>query len=251
MVCFMNLIFATSNAHKVREIASVLPEGYTVQSLKDIGFAEELPETRDTIEGNSLQKAEYLAEKLGLTCFAEDTGLEIEALDGRPGVYSARYAGPEATFADNVAKVLAEMEGQTNRRARFKTVITYFVPPPKSGGSTPKPPKGGFNSHLTPTLSKVEGECIKVPFRRFGGKETHFSGGKYVQFTGLCEGNILTEPRGAGGFGYDPIFVALGCNLSFAEMRLEIKNQYSHRKKAVDAFLQYLKSFSGQHFIKP
>lgn len=199
----MNLIFATSNAHKVREIASVLPEGYTVQSLKDIGFAEELPETRDTIEGNSLQKAEYLAEKLGLTCFAEDTGLEIEALDGRPGVYSARYAGPDATFADNVAKVLAEMEGQTNRRARFKTVITYF------------------------------------------------SGGKYVQFTGLCEGNILTEPRGAEGFGYDPIFVALGCNLSFAEMRLETKNQYSHRKKAVDPFLQYLKGSSGQHFIKP
>ena len=199
----MNLIFATSNAHKVTEIAAVLPEDYTVQSLKDIGFTEELPETRDTIEGNSLQKAEYLSKKLGVSCFAEDTGLEIEALDGRPGVYSARYAGPEATFADNVAKVLTEMAGQTNRRARFKTVITYF------------------------------------------------SEGNYVQFTGLCEGIILTEPRGAAGFGYDPIFVADGCNLSFAEMRLEEKNQYSHRKKAVDAFLRYLKSSSGQHFIKP
>ena len=199
----MNLIFATSNAHKVKEIASVLPEGFSVQSLKDIGFTEELPETRDTIEGNSLQKAEYLAEKLGVTCFAEDTGLEIEALDGRPGVYSARYAGPEATFSDNVAKVLAEMDGQANRRARFKTVITYF------------------------------------------------SGGKYVQFTGLCAGIILNEPRGAEGFGYDPIFVADGCNLSFAEMRLSEKNQFSHRKKAVDAFLGYLKSSSGQHFIKP
>ena len=199
----MNLIFATSNVHKVKEIASVLPEGYTVQSLKDIGFLEELPETRDTIEGNSLQKAEYLAEKLGVTCFAEDTGLEIEALDGRPGVYSARYAGPEATFSDNVTKVLAEMDGQANRRARFKTVITYF------------------------------------------------SEGKYVQFTGLCEGNILEEPRGTEGFGYDPIFVADGCNLSFAEMRLSEKNQISHRKKAIDAFLGYLKSSSGQHFIKP
>ena len=190
----MNLIFATSNAHKVKEIASVLPEGYTVQSLKDIGFTEELPETRDTIEGNSLQKAEYLAEKLGVTCFAEDTGLEINVLDGRPGFYSARYAGPEATFTDNVNKVLGEMQGLANRRARFKTVITYFY------------------------------------------------GGKYVQFTGLCEGTILTEPRGAEGFGYDPIFVPDGCNLSFAEMRLNEKNQYSHRRKAVDAFLGFLKS---------
>jgi XTP/dITP diphosphohydrolase len=189
----MHLTFATSNAHKVKEIASVLPDGYTVQSLKDIGFTEELPETKDTIEGNSLQKAEYLSEKLKVTCFAEDTGLEIEALNGRPGVYSARYAGPNATFSDNVAKVLSEMADQSNRRARFKTVITYY------------------------------------------------SGGKYVQFTGLCVGTILNQPRGAEGFGYDPIFVPDGCNLSFAEMRLEEKNQYSHRRKAVTAFLDYLK----------
>jgi XTP/dITP diphosphohydrolase len=190
----MNLIFATSNAHKVTEIASVLPAGYAVQSLSEIGFTEDLPETRDTIEGNSLQKAEYLAEKLSVTCFAEDTGLEIEALEGRPGVYSARYAGPGATYSDNVNKVLGEMQGMTNRSARFKTVLTYF------------------------------------------------SGGKYVQFTGLCEGTILKAPRGAEGFGYDPIFVPDGCNLSFAEMRLEEKNLYSHRKKAVEAFLGYLKS---------
>ena len=190
----MNLIVATSNAHKVKEIASVLPDGYTVQSLKDIGFAEELPETHETIEENSLEKAQFLAEKLGVTCFAEDTGLEIEALDGRPGVYSARYAGSEATFADNVNKVLGEMAAMPNRKARFKTVITYF------------------------------------------------SEGRSVQFTGLCEGVILREPRGNEGFGYDPIFVPDGCNLSFAEMRLEIKNQYSHRKKAVEAFLGYLKN---------
>ena len=231
----MNLIFATSNAHKVKEIASVLPVGITVQSLKDIGFTEELPETRDTIEGNSLQKAEYLAEKLGVTCFAEDTGLEIEALDGRPGVYSARYAGPNANFADNVAKVLGEMQGQANRRARFKTVITYYTP--KSGGQTPKPPKGGFN---TSTSSDVEASLQGG----LKGAETYYSGGEYVQFTGLCEGNILTEARGAEGFGYDPIFVPDGCNLSFAEMRLEVKNQYSHRKKAVEQFLEYLKGLS-------
>ena len=190
----MTLIFATSNAHKVSELASVLPEGITVCSLRDIGFIEELPETQDTIEGNSLQKAQYLAEKLGVTCFAEDTGLEIAALDGRPGVYSARYAGPGAAYQDNVNKVLAEMEGMTDRRARFKTVITYF------------------------------------------------SAGRSVQFTGLCEGEILTAPRGSEGFGYDPIFVPEGCNLSFAEMRLSEKNEFSHRRKAVDQFLEYLKS---------
>ena len=222
----MNLIFATSNAHKVKEIASVLPAGISVQSLKDIGFTEELPETRDTIEGNSLQKAEYLAEKLGVTCFAEDTGLEIEALDGRPGVYSARYAGPQAKFADNVAKVLDEMQDQVNRRARFKTVITYYIP--KSEGPTPKSPNGDLNTNLQGGLE---------------GTETYYSEGEYVQFTGLCEGTILTELRGAEGFGYDPIFVPDGCNLSFAEMRLEDKNQYSHRKKAVDQFLEYLERF--------
>jgi XTP/dITP diphosphohydrolase len=254
----MNLIFATSNAHKVKEIASVLPEGYTVQSLKDIGFTEELPETRDTIEGNSLQKAEYLAEKLGVTCFSEDTGLEINVLDGRPGVYSARYAGPEATFTDNVNKVLGEMEGLANRRARFKTVITYFVPAPKgstpkSEGSTPKPPKGGFNTSQMAVEASLQGglegeadintsqdEAVKAPFGGLGA--VYYSDGKYVQFTGLCEGTILTEPRGTEGFGYDPIFVPDGCNLSFAEMRLNEKNQYSHRRKAVDAFLGFLKS---------
>jgi XTP/dITP diphosphohydrolase len=234
----MNLIFATSNAHKVKEINSVMPEGYTVQSLKDIGFREELPETRDTIEGNSLQKAEYLAEKLGVTCFAEDTGLEIEALDGRPGVYSARYAGPEATFTDNVNKVLGEMADETNRKARFKTVITYFCPE----GSTPKSPKGDLNT------SKGSSVAAEASLQGgLEGNETYYNGGKYVQFTGLCNGMILSEPRGGEGFGYDPIFVPDGCNLSFAEMRLEVKNEFSHRKKAVEQFLGYLKSSSGQH----
>ncbi|MCW3125720.1 MAG: nucleoside 5-triphosphatase RdgB [Bacteroidetes bacterium] len=188
------MIFATSNAHKVDEIRAVLPERVAVQSLKDIGFTEELPETMGTIEENSLQKAQYLGEKLGVTCFAEDTGLEIMELDGRPGVYSARYAGPGGVAEDNVRKVLAEMDGVADRSARFKTVITYF------------------------------------------------SGGKSVQFTGLCEGNILLSPKGNDGFGYDPIFVPEGCNLSFAEMRLSEKNQFSHRRKAVDQFLEYLKS---------
>jgi XTP/dITP diphosphohydrolase len=199
----MTLIFATSNAHKVREIAAVLPEGMTVQSLKDIGFTETLPETQGTIEGNSLQKAQYLSEKLGVACFSEDTGLEIEALDGRPGVDAAIYAGPEANAAKNIQKVLQEMAGQANRNARFKTVITYF------------------------------------------------SGGEYVQFTGLCKGIILEATKGTGGFGYDPVFMPEGCNHSFAEMRLEEKNQYSHRAKAVAQFVRHLKDSGGPHIVKP
>jgi XTP/dITP diphosphohydrolase len=122
----MKLIFATSNQHKLNEIIAVAPQNIEIVSLKDIGFEAELPETRDTIEGNSLQKAEYLSSKYGVPCFSEDTGLEIEALNGEPGVYSARYAGEKASFDDNIDKVLGNMEGKTNRNARFKTVITYY-----------------------------------------------------------------------------------------------------------------------------
>ena len=103
------------------------PKGIEILSLKDIGFDEELPETRDTIEGNSLQKAEYYFTKYGEACFSEDTGLEINALNGEPGVYSARYAGAKASYDDNTDRVLREMKGETDRRARFKTVITYFT----------------------------------------------------------------------------------------------------------------------------
>ncbi len=122
----MKLIFATGNLHKLKEVRSMLPRGVQVIGMREMGFEEELPETQMTIEGNSLQKAEYLARELSCTCFAEDTGLEIESLNGEPGVYSARYAGENATFEDNVNKVLQEMAEAENRKARFKTVITYY-----------------------------------------------------------------------------------------------------------------------------
>lgn len=122
----MKLIFATSNDHKLKEVLSMLPEGVEVVGMKEMGFTDDLPETQDTIEGNSLQKAEHLANILKGACFAEDTGLEVYALNGEPGVYSARYAGEKATFEDNVNKLLANMQGKADRRARFKTVITYF-----------------------------------------------------------------------------------------------------------------------------
>ena len=188
----MKLIFATGNQNKVKEILSIAPQGLQILSLKDIGFTEELPETRSTIEGNSLQKAEYLAEKYGEACFSEDTGLEINVLDGEPGVYSARYAGAKATADDNTNMVLQKMKGETDRTARFKTVITYYT------------------------------------------------GGNYVQFEGITEGTITEERTGNAGFGYDPIFKPLGSDKTYAEMTLEEKNSFSHRKKSFELFANHL-----------
>lgn len=192
----MKLIFATSNQHKLKEILSIAPKGFEILGLKDIGFTEELPETRATIEGNSLQKAEYLANKFGIACFSEDTGLEINALDGEPGVYSARYAGINASYDDNTDKVLQKMKGETDRSARFKTVITYYAK------------------------------------------------GNYVQFEGITEGIITDARKGHEGFGYDPIFKPLGSDKTYAEMALEEKNSFSHRKKSFTLFANHLASIT-------
>ncbi|MFN8322995.1 MAG: RdgB/HAM1 family non-canonical purine NTP pyrophosphatase [Chitinophagales bacterium] len=192
----MKIIFATSNQHKLKEIKSIGIDGIEIIGLKELGFEGELPETHETIEENSLEKAEYLSKKFNTACFAEDTGLIIDALNGEPGVYSARYAGEQATFDDNVNKVLAKMTGQTNRKARFKTVITYY------------------------------------------------NQGKHVQFEGVTEGSILTARKGSEGFGYDPIFVPDGSAKSYAEMPLEEKNLYSHRKKSFELFANHLKQIS-------
>ncbi len=119
----MRLCFASNNAHKLDEIRPLLPATVQLLSLADIGCHEELPETQLTLEGNALQKAQYVFDHYGVNCFADDTGLEVDALDGAPGVYSARYAGPQREAADNVAKLLHELATQPNRTARFRTVI--------------------------------------------------------------------------------------------------------------------------------
>ncbi len=121
------LIFATNNQHKLEEVSHLIKDNYKILSLKDINCFEEIPETSDTIKGNASQKSHYIFDKFGIDCFADDTGLEIEALDGKPGVYSARYAGEEHNFEKNMNKVLAEMNGITNRKARFKTVISLIL----------------------------------------------------------------------------------------------------------------------------
>jgi XTP/dITP diphosphohydrolase len=123
----MKLVFATQNENKAQEIQSLLPEYFKIITLKDIRCFDEIPETAETLEGNSLIKASFISETYNLNCFADDTGLEIEALDNRPGVYSARYAGPEKSAAANINKVLLELEGKTARNAQFRTIITLIL----------------------------------------------------------------------------------------------------------------------------
>lgn len=189
----MQLLFATSNVNKVKEIQSLLPEGFSLLGLNDIGFNGDIPETADTIEGNSLLKAQFIAENFNRICFSEDTGLEVVALNGRPGVRTARYAGEQACNQDNISLVLKEMNAITERKARFKTVISFF-----------------------------DGKAFK-------------------QFEGICKGCIATKAIGIDGFGYDPIFIPDGEVRTFAEMTLTEKNKFSHRKKAFNQFLEYLK----------
>jgi XTP/dITP diphosphohydrolase len=122
-----NLLFATNNAHKLREVREIMGNGFRILSLKDVDLDIEIPEDRETIEGNAIQKARFIYEKSGLDCFADDTGLFIDALDGRPGVYSARYAGEGCTFDDNVRKVLSEMEGMENRKADFRCSVCLLL----------------------------------------------------------------------------------------------------------------------------
>jgi XTP/dITP diphosphohydrolase len=128
----MKLTFATGNSGKLREASEILGEGFELVSLAQVGILEDIPETGDTLRENSIQKAEYLYERLGCACFADDTGLEVDALGGAPGVYTARYAGDDKDFNKNMDKVLAELskleeKGETSRRARFKSVITLII----------------------------------------------------------------------------------------------------------------------------
>lgn len=123
----MKLVFATNNKNKIKEVQALMPEGIHLLSLEEIGCHEDIPETSPTIEGNAIQKAEYVKENYGYDCFADDTGLEVEALNGAPGVYSARYAGEEKSSEANINKLLQELKGKDNRSARFKTVISLHL----------------------------------------------------------------------------------------------------------------------------
>lgn len=123
----MKLVLASNNKHKLEEMRAILGEKIEIVSLSDINCHDEIPEEQDTIEGNALQKARYIHDKFNVNCFADDTGLEVECLNGEPGVYSARYAGEHPTFDDNISKLLANMEGKENRNAKFRTAIALII----------------------------------------------------------------------------------------------------------------------------
>lgn len=188
----MDLVFATNNEHKLRELQEILGNRFSLNNLKDIGCEEELPETRDSLEGNASQKAFYVYEKFGVNCFADDTGLEVQALNNSPGVYSARYAGPGRNAVDNMNKLLSDLHKIKNRKARFRTVISLVL-----------------------------------------------DGHEYL-FEGIVDGEIIDEPRGKQGFGYDPIFKPEGSAKTFAEMDAASKNQISHRGRAVEKLVAFL-----------
>ena len=147
----MKLVFATNNPNKLSEIQALVPQGIEILSLKEINCNEELPETNPTLEGNALQKAKYVYDNYGYNCFADDTGLEIEALNREPGVYSARYAGEDCKAEDNMQKVLTKLENEENRNAKFRTVIARIIKGKENLF------EGECNGKITKTKSGAEG----------------------------------------------------------------------------------------------
>ena len=206
----MKIVFATGNKGKLREASEILGEGFELVTPEEVGITEDIPETGNTLRANSLQKAQYLFDTCGCDCFADDTGLEVDALGGAPGVYTARYAGEGKDFNANMDKVLYELktlESEANmaanmglktkkvsRRARFKSVITLII------------------------------------------------NGQKKFFEGTLEGVIAYEKSGNGGFGYDPIFIADEYpGMTLADITEEQKNEISHRGKALRAMAAWLK----------
>lgn len=193
----LTLAFATNNAHKAKEVEQILNQQFTVRTMADIGCNVDIPETAETLEGNALIKARFLKEHYGVDCFSEDTGLEVTALDGQPGVHTARYAGDQKDPQANMDLLLQQLEGKSDRSAQFRTVIALLM------------------------------------------------GDQEVLLEGICKGRIATEKRGSGGFGYDPVFIPEGYDLSFAELGEEVKNEISHRAIATRKLANLLLAEKG------
>ncbi len=188
----MKLIFATNNQNKVAEIKSALLEGLEIITLQGAGIDIDIPEPYESLEENAREKSSVIYKITNQNCFSEDTGLEVQALHGAPGVRSARYGGDEADNKKNIALLLKNLDGIKERSAQFKTVISLILD------------------------------------------------GKEQQFTGICTGKIFKEERGDKGFGYDSVFIPDGDARTFAEMNMEEKNKYSHRKKALGKLIEFL-----------
>ena len=210
----MKIVFATNNQHKLSEIRQILGNRVEVLSLRNIGCDVDIPETGTTLEENALQKAQYIYDNYHIDVFADDTGLEVEALNGAPGVYSARYAALECVATEsqqavshdseaNMARLLRELGDNNNRRARFRTVIALIE-----------------KKDVCPC------GCTSI-------QVVH-------QFEGIVNGEIIRERRGGEGFGYDPIFQPDGYHQTFAELGLDVKNHISHRARASQKLADYL-----------
>lgn len=185
------LVFATNNEHKTKEVSAILSPKYKVLNLKDIGCDVDIPETGSTFAENATLKSSYVVSHFKIDCFADDSGLEVDALNNEPGIFSARYSGQRGDEV-NMHYLLQKMEGETNRNARFKTVISLI--------------KNGAN---------------------------------YL-FEGVIFGKLINEPRGKNGFGYDPIFMPDGYDITFAEMDSSEKNRISHRAIAMQKLIAFL-----------
>ena len=191
------LVFATNNVNKVKEVKSLLTDNFNIKTLSEAGINIDIPEPYDTLEENASAKSGTIFQMTGINCFSEDTGLEVTALNGEPGVKSARYAGEERSFENNINKLLTKMENEKDRTASFKSIICLII------------------------------------------------NGSQILFEGICKGTIIADRRGMMGFGYDPVFVPDGAEKTFAEMALWEKNNFSHRKKAVEKLIEYLKSLDN------
>jgi XTP/dITP diphosphohydrolase len=188
------LIFATNNQHKVEEIKTVIGDKLNIITMKEAGIDIDIPEPHDTLEANATEKSSTIHRLTKQNCFSEDTGLETDALNGEPGVKSARYAGDTKNFQANIDKLLSKLEGKNNRKAKFRTVISLI-----------------WNN-------------------------------KEYLFDGVCAGSIIEDQKGNQGFGYDPVFIPDGADKTFAEMSMEEKNKYSHRRIATDKLIAFLQN---------
>jgi XTP/dITP diphosphohydrolase len=188
------LIFATNNQHKVDEIRLALGSRFNIITLKEAGIDIDIAEPYNTLEENASEKSKVIHELTKKNCFSEDTGLEVEALSGEPGVKSARYAGEGRSFENNIEKLLGNLEPHQNKNARFRTVISLILDD------------------------------------------------KEYLFEGICKGSITAVKKGSNGFGYDAVFVPDESEKTFAEMSMEEKSQYSHRKKALEKLIVFINS---------
>ncbi|MBS1659809.1 MAG: non-canonical purine NTP pyrophosphatase [Bacteroidetes bacterium] len=205
------IIFATNNAHKVEEIQAAIGARLEIITLRQAGIDIDIPEPHDTLEANATEKSMTIHRLTGTNCFSEDTGLEVPSLGGEPGVKSARYAGEDRAFEKNIEKLLNK--------------LAAISPASAQPASTP-------SASLTDSTRSAR---FRTVISLIWNGQEHF-------FEGICNGHILPAPTGEGGFGYDPVFVPEGETRSFAQMSMEEKNLYSHRRKAADQLVTFLQS---------